>query len=130
MKSKKTALVSSNIFLLTHKCGNNYIQEVFRKNNSSIIGFLSDELLGQFPGRSITEVKNFIGSFVNIRCRNFTPQSIDKLNKLIDLQKTNFFLIVRHPGSFFRSAVSYHMRGKEHWARTNIYSILEDKTLF
>jgi hypothetical protein len=74
------------------------------------------------PGPFIGENANVGGEFENIRCRNFTSLSIEKLLRYIDLEKTQFFLFVRHPASLFRSAVSYHMRGNEQWARKNNYS--------
>jgi hypothetical protein len=139
MRSKATGTLSfndhkggdapANVFLLTHKCGNNYVASVFRQSNRKLTQLQTDELKGQMPGPYIGENKSIGDEFANIRCRNFTPLSIEKLLRSVDLQKTQFFLFVRHPASLFRSAVSYHMRGNEIWARTSKYSYLNYRTL-
>jgi len=122
-------LIPSNIFLLTHKCGNNYVQNVFRLSENKLIQFQTDEMRGQMPGPYIGDGINLLGGFENIRCRNFTSLSIEKLLRSIDLRETRFFLFVRHPASLFRSAVSYHIRGGEKWATKNRYSYLNNRTL-
>ena len=119
----------SNIFLLTHKCGNNYVFDVFRRSNKKLIQFQTDELKGQMPGPYIGKDLKPLDGFENIRCRNFTSLSIEKLLRSVDLRETQFFLFVRHPASLFRSAVSYHMRGSEQWAISNSYSYLNHRTL-
>jgi len=117
----------ANIFLLTHKCGNHYFQRYF--GDKSLPHFQSDDIKGEMPGPYIGESIIPDREFLNIRCRNFDSISISRLLKSIDLEKSRFFLMTRHPNSFFRSATSYHLRGGEKWARTNRYSYLKNKTL-
>ena len=81
------------------------------------------------PGPYIGEAPALEEGFLNIRCRNFDPISISRLLHLIDFGKSRFFLFTRHPGSFFRSASAYHLRGGEEWARTNCYPYLDYRTL-
>ena len=118
----KRSDVAANIFLLTHKCGNGYINNVFRRSGIKLTHFQSDELRGQMPGPYIGDVKEIRGKFANVRCRNFSAVSIEKLLKLVDIETARFFLFVRHPASLFRSAVTYHMRDNELWAREERYS--------
>lgn len=118
----------ANVFLLTHKCGNNYVESVFA-GDSTFLQFQSDDIRGEMPGPFIGMAPLMQGDFVNIRCRNFDPISIARLLHRIDAKKSRFFLFTRHPGSFFRSAAAYHLRGGEEWARTNRYSYLNNCTL-
>ena len=128
-KKAKTGKAPSNAFLLTHKCGNNYVSSAFRGTKEKLIQFQTDELVGQIPGPYIGDAKVLSADFLNVRCRNFSALSLEKLLRTIDIEKTQFFLFVRHPASLFRSAVSYHMRGKEKWAATHKYPHLHNRTL-
>jgi hypothetical protein len=118
----------ANLFLLTHKCGNNYVRSVFR-DEPTFIQYQTDELRGQMPGPYIGEADVPPMEFANIRCRNFSALSLEKSLRLIDLKRSRFFLFVRHPASFFRSAASYHLRGSEKWATRTHYAYLGNKTL-
>lgn len=104
------------------------MSSVFR-DEPTFIQYQSDELEGEMPGRSIDGADITPMEFANIRCRNFSPLSIEKTLRLIDPQRSRFFLFVRHPASFFRSAASYHLRGTEKWATRRRYSYLDNKTL-
>jgi hypothetical protein len=42
-ENHKTGPIPANVFLLTHKCGNNYVQDVFQRSNKKLIQFQSDE---------------------------------------------------------------------------------------
>lgn len=119
---------SANIFLLTHKCGNNYIESCFRRD-STFSKFQSDDIKGEMPGPYIGESPIPDRDFLNIRCRNFDPISISRLLKGVDVKTSRFFLFTRHPGSFFKSAAAYHLRGGEEWACTNRYPYLNGRTL-
>ncbi len=123
---------SANVFLVTHKCGNNYIESVF-KNDETLLTCQSDDLKGEMPGPYVGEVSGIEKDFVNIRCRNFDPLSIERLLRHIDINSSRFYMLTRHPASFFRSAASYHLRfassPRERWAKTNKYSCLGGKTL-
>jgi hypothetical protein len=121
--------VAANMFLLTHKCGNNYVGSVFKGLNEKLIKYQTDELRGQMPGPYIADLKSINSGFANIRCRNFTPLSIEKSLRHISLSKSHFFLFIRHPASMFRSAAAYHMRGEERWARKSKYGYLGGKSL-
>jgi hypothetical protein len=118
----------ANLFLLTHKCGNNYVRSVFA-SEPTFIQYQTDELRGQMPGPYIGDAEVPPMEFANIRCRNFSPLSLEKSLRLIDLHRSRFFLFVRHPASFFRSAASYHLRGSEKWAMESLYNNLGNKTL-
>ena len=120
----------ANIFLLTHKCGNTYLEDVYKRVDKKLIQFQSDELVGQMPGPYIGDAETLESGFANIRCRNFSPSSINRLLPLINRHQSQFFLFVRHPASLFRSATSYHMRGEERWVRVNKYAYLDGKTLY
>ena len=128
--SERAPLVGppANLFLLTHKCGNNYVRSVFR-DELTFIQYQTDELRGQMPGPYIGDAEVPAMEFANIRCRNFSPLSLEKSLRLIDLTRSRFFLFVRHPASFFRSATSYHLRGSEKWATQTRYGYLGNKTL-
>lgn len=128
-QEQKVGSAAANAFLLTHKCGNNYVASLFQDLNEDLVGFQTDELMGQMPGPYVGNNKTLRGNFLNIRCRNFSSLSLEKLFRSVDIEKTNFFLFVRHPASLFRSAASYHLRGGEKWARTNKYSYLNNRTL-
>lgn len=126
-KCARTTL-PANVLLLTHKCGNNYIVDVYRKANKELVQFQTDELRGQMRGPYIGDAKQLNFNFANIRCRNFSPLSIEKLLPIVDRERSKFFLFVRHPASLFRSAVTYHLRGNELWAKTIKYPYLDGKT--
>jgi len=81
------------------------------------------------PGPHIGEIASLRPEVINVKCRNFNPLSITKLLRLIDAKKSSFYLFTRHPASFFRSAATYHLRGGEEWARTNVYPHLGGSTL-
>ena len=129
--SRKThTSIPANVFLLTHKCGNNYIIDAYRKADKSLIQFQADELRGQMRGPYVGDMKKIPNcNFANIRCRNFAPLSVEKLIPNINVKRSEFFLFVRHPASLFRSAATYHLRGDELWANTIRYKYLNGKTL-
>lgn len=124
MNAKK--LIPANVFLLTHKCGNNYIGKTVGRYCSKLpnVGFEA------VSNKALVGITEFNHSFVNIRGRHYMPQDIDQLLTLIDPDRSRFFLFTRHPASFFRSATKYHLRGPEEWAKTIKIPQLENKTLF
>ena len=120
----------ANVFFLSHKCGNHFFLAAFKKdltfsNLQSTDLSSSNELQGD-TAYSLIKTK---GNFLNLRCRNFDPISIIRLLKHLDLEKTRFFLVVRHPASFFRSASTYHVKSPEFWSKNKTYKHLGDKTL-
>ena len=119
---------SANIFLLTHKCGNQFIRSVFKKD-PTFYEFQSADFKGEMPGPYINSIKGFSENFVNIRCRNFDTISLLKLMNHIDTEKSRFFILTRHPASLFRSALKYHLLGKEKWAVKNKYFYLDNNSL-
>lgn len=123
-------LPSANVFLLTHKCGNTYYQSLFKNDDTHLICGC-DDFQGEFPGPYVGRFSSsgIDKSFVNIRCRNFSTASTEKLLRHINVSTSRFFIFVRHPASFFRSAASYHLRGKEKWTHKSKYSCLGGKTL-
>ena len=120
----------ANVFFVTHKCGNHFFESVFTKDptfsNLQSVDLSSSK---QLPGETPNSLANVKGDFLNLRCRNFDPISILKLLKHLDPEKTRFFLVVRHPASFFRSASSYHVKSPERWSKNRIYKHLGDRTL-
>lgn len=119
---------SANVFLLTHKCGNNYIEAVFDRD-PTFCQYLSDDLRREMPGPYVGDMHHLNGEFINIRCRNFDPISLARLLSYIDVDSSKFFLFTRHPASLFRSAAMYHLRGGEEWSKTNKYSYLQGLSL-
>lgn len=120
----------ANIFLVTHKCGNHFFESVFKKDPTfSNLQSADLSVAHEMPGDSPHTIAKIKGDFLNLRCRNFDSISILKLLKHLDLERTCFFLIVRHPASFFRSASSYHVKSPERWSKNRIYKHLGDRTL-
>jgi len=120
----------ANVFLVTHKCGNHFLQSVFKKDPTfANLQSIDLSASNQMPGNRPNSVGKIKGDFLNLRCRNFDTISIVKLLKKLDPKKTRFFLIVRHPASFFRSATSYHIKSPEKWSKNRIYTHLGDRTL-
>ncbi len=118
-KIKVDMLPSANVFLLTHKCGNNYIGSVF-ENDDTVVKYQADDMRGWMPGPYISSISDSLNAdkrFLNLRCRNFNPKSIEKLLQHIDIASSRFYIFTRHPASFFRSAASYHLRGVERWSK-------------
>ena len=119
----------SNLILITHKCGNMYFNKVLKKEQS-FIQFQSEDLRnGEMPGPSINKLKQISRPFYNIRCRNFDTITTMKILDLVDSKKTQIFLCVRHPASFFRSAAKYHESKPEKWSKTQRYSHLHNQTI-
>jgi len=118
-------LPSRKVFLLTHKCGNNYIEAIFR-GDCTFRQYQQDDIRGEMPGPFVGDILDLQGDFLNIRCRNFNPMSVSRLLRHIDYRSSNFYLFTRHPASLFRSAASNHLRVRgEEWARTNRYAYLQ-----
>lgn len=120
----------SNLILLTHKCGNSYFHKVLRKENN-YFQFQSEDIIrhGEMPGQSINRLKGISRPFYNVRCRNFDTITTMKALDLVDLKRTQIFLCVRHPASFFRSATKYHENNPEKWSQEQRYSHLDNQTL-
>ena len=120
---------SSNLILLTHKCGNSYFNKTFRKD-PTFLHFLSDDLREkEMPGPSLEGLKGSKKSFANIRCRNFNTLSTMRILDLVNIEQTNIFLCIRHPASFFRSATKYHQESPEKWSLEQRYPHLNGQTL-
>lgn len=100
-------LPAANVFLLTHKCGNSYVNSVF-KGDITFKQCQSDDMRGEMPGPFVGDLARLEGDFLNIRCRNFDPVSISRLLRRVDIRSLSFYLFTRHPASFFRSAAAYH----------------------
>ena len=120
----------SNLILLTHKCGNVYFNKVL-KGEQSFINFQSEDIrcFDEMPGPSIKQLQFNSQSFLNIRCRNFDTITTMKILDLIDIEKSNIFLCIRHPASFFRSATNYHQSSPEKWSLERRYPHLNNHTL-
>lgn len=98
-----------NLFLLTHKCGNNYFKNLHRLSSVPSASCEPNEAMPvQSPGKS--------NAIINVRCRNFGYDDLLD-GQLLDSIDTRFFVITRHPASFVLSATKYHHRGSEKWAR-------------
>ena len=120
---------STNLILLTHKCGNSYFNKTFKKD-PTLLQFLSDDLREkEMPGPSLEGLKGSKKSFANIRCRNFNTLSTMRILDLVNIEKTNIFLCIRHPASFFRSATKYHQESPEKWSLEQRYLHLKGQTL-
>ena len=63
IENRNAGATPSNVFLLTHKCGINYVQDVFRRSNKKLIHFQTDELKEQMPGPYISEDINALGGW-------------------------------------------------------------------
>lgn len=115
----------ANVFLLTHKCGNNFIEDIFNRGDNKINNYIQ-----------ITQGKqnfNFTPNnvdFFNIRCRNFTRNSTEKILNMFGDEAVMYFVFTRHPASFFRSATQYHLRGNEKWCKNNKQKHFDGKTLY
>lgn len=68
--------------------------------------------------------------FFNIRCRNFTRDSTEKILNMLGNKSTRYFIFTRHPASFFRSATIYHLRGNEKWCKNKKLKHFAGKTLY
>lgn len=115
---------SGNIFLLTHKCGNHFVREIF----SRVAG--TARLVSLQPTDDLASILRHRAPFLNIRCRNFPVESVDRLSAMFDPGQTRYFLFLRHPASFFRSAVTYHLRGDEPWCRTLALDHFQGRSLY
>lgn len=122
MSSRKPA----NVFLVTHKCGNNYLAKTVGRHSSK----LENTSFEQISNKELPSVKEFSSNFVNIRARHYLPSDITELLRLVDPSRSKFFLFTRHPASFFRSATTYHLRGPEEWAKSVPIPKLNNKTLY
>ena len=119
----------SNLILLTHKCGNMYFNKILKKEKS-FIQFQSEDIRnGEMPGPSINKLKEISRPFYNARCRNFDTITTMKILDLVDADRTQIFLCVRHPASFFRSAAKYHESKPEKWSQEQRYPHLDNQTL-
>jgi len=111
----------ANVFLLTHKCGNHFIEDIFNSDNSKTQGYVSLKKAGFDADRE---------SFYNVRCRNFSKEQTKRTVDLLGVEGVKYFLFTRHPASFFKSATTYHLRGNERWSRTKEFNHLGGKTLY
>lgn len=111
-----------NIFLLFHKCGNNYILNVHKLYDK--LHFISSVR----PDESSSIVNYDSDGITNIRCRNFGHAEIQK-SHVLKLRTARFLIFTRHPASFILSAAKYHLRGVEEWAVKKPQAILGGKTL-
>ena len=112
-----------NLYLLTHKCGNNYIQQVHRIARS--VPFVKSVQ----PGQAYNVLKKDAprsGTFV--RCRNFGHDHVMQATAH-DPSRFRFVIFTRHPASFVLSATKYHLRGGEAWATTRKQEHLDGMTL-
>lgn len=103
--------VLKNYYLLFHKCGNNYVKNIHEIDRetpfvSSIEPNETDEL----------ECQENTG-VLNVRCRNFGSADIEA-HGFTRESESRFLIFTREPASFILSAVKYHLRGEEEWART------------
>ena len=114
----------ANAFLLTHKCGNNFIIDLLNKGKNKTPNYI--ELWQKNP--VFLNYNNEL--FYNIRCANFAKSETEKLFEILGKENINYFVFTRHPASFFRSATSYHLRGNEVWCRESKQPHFEDKTLY
>lgn len=105
-----------NYFLLTHKCGNNYII-----NAHAICKTVP--LLSVTP-KEISAIKELKqeSQVNNIRCRNFHSKLFETCEGIGT--DNRYVLFTRDPASFVLSAVAYHLRGNEKWALETPQEIL------
>lgn len=99
-----------NLFLLFHKCGNNYVKAVHRHDR--IVRFV--ESIQPAEADRMPE-HDHPGVAVNVRCRNFGLDTLER-NDLLSIPDARFLVFTRHPASFVLSAVKYHLAGVEEWA--------------
>ena len=59
----------------------------------------------------------------------YSKKDTIEISERFDSSATRFFVFVRHPASFFRSAKSYHFKGQEEWAMKNTSKILNYNSL-
>lgn len=71
-----------------------------------------------------------IEKLMNVRCRGLTISQIENVFLKTTQKSSRFFLFVRHPASFFKSAARYNSRGSEKWTRKKKLIHLGGKTLF
>lgn len=112
----------ANVYLLTHKCGNNFIIDLFNRKTKTD-NYI--ELKPDFPKFNYANE-----TFYNIRCRNFKRPHTEKLFDLLGKEGINYFVFTRHPASFFRSATTYHLRGNEKWCRQVKQPGFGDRTFY
>ncbi len=99
-----------NLFLLFHKCGNNYVKAVHQHDRRTrFVESVTPEEAGEIPGYDVA------GTPVNVRCRNFGLRVL-KRDDLLSIPDARFLVFTRHPASFILSAVKYHLAGVEEWA--------------
>jgi hypothetical protein len=112
-----------NCFLLFHKCGNNYVQNVHRIDTATI--YINS--VKEHEAANIIEYDKS-GTVVNVRCRNFNYETI-KTSGLLNIESARFLIFTRDPASFIFSAAKYHLRGSEKWAVKEPQQSLDGKTL-
>lgn len=101
-----------NLFLLFHKCGNNYVNNVH--NYTPHVTYFDN-----FERYNASEIIrcDHVHDVINVRCRNFNYSTL-KNNNLLNCNSTRFLVFTRNPASFIISATNYHLRGSEAWAVT------------
>lgn len=114
--------MAANVFLLTHKCGNNFIEDLFNRGDNKIDTYI--ELKRSMSGFTYNRE-----CFLNIRCRNFNKAATKSTLSLVGKENTKYFIFTRHPASFFRSAARYHFRSGEKWSKSNKLQHFGGKTL-
>ncbi|NCC53549.1 MAG: hypothetical protein EOM20_20380 [Spartobacteria bacterium] len=112
-----------NIYLLFHKCGNNYVLNVHRIDTET--AFIKSVV----PNEAANIVEHDKGeTIVNVRCRNFGYGDI-KESCLLNVESARFIIFTRNPAGFILSAAKYHYRGCEEWAVKKHQKDLGGKTL-
>lgn len=101
-----------NLFILFHKCGNNYVKAVHRHDPATRF-----TLSVKAPEADKIASCDLPGEPVNVRCRNFGLKVLQR-HGLLEGGDMRFLVFTRHPASFILSAVNYHLRGAEKWAMT------------
>lgn len=99
-----------NLFLLSHKCGNNYVQNLHKLTDVPFRNSVMRDQASSIPAHDLPN------TVTNIRCRNFSYATLSEAD-LLDRPETRYLIFTRHPASFVRSASLYHLRGGEKWAR-------------
>lgn len=109
-----------NLFLLFHKCGNNYTANVHRLCPEVAYreDFIKQRKSLQMASPDLT----------NVRCRNFGPPQLKRFG-LLQNADNRFLVFTRHPASFILSAAAYHLRGNERWARSKPQPHLGGQTM-
>ncbi|MFD0985876.1 hypothetical protein [Methyloligella solikamskensis] len=99
-----------NLFILFHKCGNNYTMKVHRHDRGTrFVESVQPPAADTIPNHDVAGVP------VNVRCRNFGLRVLER-NGLLEIDDARFLVFTRHPASFILSAVKYHLPGVEDWA--------------